>query len=82
MQMEEENPILELSDDLNNLQNRIPSYKKNRPVGIQSLIPFSGFMCEICHRSFSNEETAQVRKESSVLIPIFFLLCVLGSFKN
>ncbi|XP_044270416.1 zinc finger protein on ecdysone puffs [Tribolium madens] len=59
IQMEEENPILELSDELNNLQNRIPAYKKNRPIATQSLKPFSGFMCEICHKSFENEKYAQ-----------------------
>ncbi|XP_968783.4 zinc finger protein on ecdysone puffs isoform X2 [Tribolium castaneum] len=59
LQMEEENPILELSDELNNLQNRMPAYKKNRPLATQSLKPFSGFMCEICHRSFENENYAQ-----------------------
>ncbi|KAJ3629330.1 hypothetical protein MTP99_013726 [Tenebrio molitor] len=59
MEMEEENPFLELSDDLNNLQNRIPAYKKNRAIATQSLKPFTGYMCDICHRSFENEEYAQ-----------------------
>ncbi|RZC43183.1 zinc finger protein on ecdysone puffs, partial [Asbolus verrucosus] len=59
MEMEEENPILELTDDLNNIQNRMPAYKKSRAVATQSLKPFTGFMCDICHRSFENEENAQ-----------------------
>lgn len=62
MEMEEENPFLELSDDLNNLQNRIPAYKKNRAIATQSLKPFTGYMCDICHRSFENEEYAQVKR--------------------
>jgi len=59
MEMEDENPILELSDDLNNLQNRIPAYKRARAVATQNLKPFSGFMCDLCFKSFENEEIAQ-----------------------
>lgn len=60
IEMEDENVILELSDDLTNMQNRIPAYKKNRQVGTDNLKPFSGWMCDLCHRSFENEKLAQV----------------------
>lgn len=60
MELEDEHPILELTDELNNLQNRIPAFRKNRPIGSQSLKPFNGFMCDICNRSFENDEFAQV----------------------
>lgn len=60
MQMEEDNAVTELSDDLNNLQNRMPAFKKDRAVGVQNLKPFTGFMCDICNRSFENEDNAQV----------------------
>ncbi|XP_063910154.1 zinc finger protein on ecdysone puffs-like isoform X1 [Zophobas morio] len=59
MELEDEHPILELTDELNNLQNRIPAFRKNRPIGSQSLKPFNGFMCDICNRSFENDEFAQ-----------------------
>ncbi|KAJ8941185.1 hypothetical protein NQ314_010484 [Rhamnusium bicolor] len=59
LQMEVENPILELTDDLAGLQNLIPAYKPNRAVSTKSLKPFTGFMCELCNRSFEDEQLAQ-----------------------
>lgn len=59
LQMEVENPILELSDDMAGLQNLIPAYKPDRAVSSQSLKPFEGFRCDLCHRSFENEELSQ-----------------------
>lgn len=61
LQLESEFPIFELTDDLSGLQNLIPAYKSERPVCKQSLKEFSGFRCVICHRSFENEELAQVK---------------------
>lgn len=60
LQMEVENPILELTDDLTGLQNLMPAYKPDRAVSTQSLTEFSGFRCELCHRSFHEEDLAQV----------------------
>lgn len=60
LQSEAESPVLELDEDLVNLQNRIPAYKNNRPVGTKSLIPAQGFICELCHKFFESEELAQV----------------------
>ncbi|XP_060520170.1 zinc finger protein on ecdysone puffs isoform X2 [Cylas formicarius] len=59
LQMEVENPILELDDNLDGMQNLLPAYKKDRPVSTKSLKPFSGFMCELCNRSFADEKDAQ-----------------------
>ncbi|CAH0546111.1 unnamed protein product [Brassicogethes aeneus] len=59
LQLEVENPILELSDDVSGLQNIIPAFKKDRKVSTQSLKPFTGFVCELCDRSFVNEDLAQ-----------------------
>lgn len=60
MQMEEDNAVTELSDDLNNLQNRMPAFKKDRAIGTKNLKSFTGYMCDICNRSFENEDNAQV----------------------
>lgn len=60
LQMEVDNPVLELSDDMAGLQNLIPAYKPERAVSTQSLKPFEGFRCELCDRSFEDEELAQV----------------------
>ncbi|KAJ8974159.1 hypothetical protein NQ317_005807, partial [Molorchus minor] len=59
LQMEVDNPVLELSDDVSGLQNLIPAYKPDRAVSTQSLKPFTGFMCELCNRSFEDEQFAQ-----------------------
>lgn len=59
LQMEVDNPVLELSDDMAGLQNLIPAYKPERAVSTQSLKPFEGFRCELCDRSFEDEELAQ-----------------------
>lgn len=64
VQMEAENPVLELDDDLTGLQNLIPAYKKDRPVSTKSLIPFEGFLCTLCNRSFNKEELAQSHLKS------------------
>lgn len=60
MHTEDDNPILELTDDLQNLQNRIPSYMRNRPVSTASLTPAQGFTCNICNKFFASEDKAQV----------------------
>lgn len=59
LQMENENPIFELDEVLDGLQNRIPAYKPDRAVSSKSLKPFSGFVCDLCHRSFVEEQDAQ-----------------------
>ncbi|KAJ8948353.1 hypothetical protein NQ318_019338 [Aromia moschata] len=59
LEMEVENPVLELTDDLAGLQNLIPAYKPNRAVSTKSLKPFTGFMCDLCNRSFEDEQLAQ-----------------------
>lgn len=60
MQTEDENPVVELTDDLQNLQNRIPAYLKTRAVSTASLKPAEGSICELCNRFFACETTAQV----------------------
>lgn len=60
MMLEDENPIIELSDDLNNVQNRIPAYRNDRALGTKNLRAITGFLCEICNRAFADEEDAQV----------------------
>ncbi|XP_076264335.1 protein on ecdysone puffs isoform X2 [Rhynchophorus ferrugineus] len=59
LQMESENPIMEIDDVLDGLQNRIPSYKQDRSVATKSLKPFTGFVCELCNRSFVDEQDSQ-----------------------
>lgn len=71
-EQEDDFPILELDDDLHDLQNRIPAFRKTRLLGSKSLVPFSGFMCEICNTSFPSEELAQVFiKNYNVYVYIF-----------
>lgn len=72
LELESEFPIFELTDDLSGLQNLIPAYKSDRAVSKQSLKEFSGYRCELCHRSFENEELAQVY--ILFLVNIFVLL--------
>lgn len=60
LQNEDDTPVLELSDDMTNFQNRIPAYKKNRPISKGSLKPASGFLCDLCNRFFPTEEIAEV----------------------
>lgn len=60
LQNEDETPVLELSDDMINFQNRIPAYKKSRAVSKESLKPSSGFHCDLCNRFFPSEDIAQV----------------------
>lgn len=60
LQTEDENPVLELDDDLSNLYNRVPVYKSTRPVGKNNLKPVEGFFCDICKRFLRNDTDAQV----------------------
>lgn len=59
LQTEDENPILELSDDLKDLHNRIPAYKPSRPISENSVQPSSGFYCDICIRFMTTEAAAK-----------------------
>ncbi|KAK9745999.1 hypothetical protein QE152_g6432 [Popillia japonica] len=59
LQTEDENPVLELDDDLSNLYNRVPVYNPNRPVGKNSLQPAEGFFCDVCKRFLRNESDSQ-----------------------
>lgn len=59
LQSEAENPIMELDEPMDNLQNRIPAFKKGRQVGTKNLTEAKGFICELCHRFFESEELAQ-----------------------
>ncbi|XP_044750120.1 zinc finger protein on ecdysone puffs [Coccinella septempunctata] len=58
-EQEDDFPILEMDDDLHDLQNRIPAYRKTRLLGSKSLIPFTGFMCQVCNTTFVSEEFSQ-----------------------
>lgn len=68
MQTEDENPVLELTDDLKDLHNRIPAYKPSRAVGVGSVTPISGFYCEVCDKFLTSEPVSQV---SYFLVLIF-----------
>ncbi|KAK5640485.1 hypothetical protein RI129_011296 [Pyrocoelia pectoralis] len=59
LQTEDENPILELTDDLKDLHNRIPAYKPSRPISTSSVQPLSGFYCDICIRFMTTEIAAK-----------------------
>lgn len=59
LQMESDDPILEIDNPLNDFQNRLPAYKPNRALATQSLKEFTGWMCELCNRSFADEENSQ-----------------------
>ncbi|KAK9877851.1 hypothetical protein WA026_020081 [Henosepilachna vigintioctopunctata] len=63
-EQEDDFPIVELDDDLHDLQNRIPAYRKTRLLGSKSLIPFTGFLCEICNSSFTSDEAGQAHLKS------------------
>lgn len=60
LEMEGEDPILEPDSTLDNMMNRLPAYKRNRPVATQCLQEFSGWRCDLCNRSFSEKEDADV----------------------
>lgn len=59
VETESDSPILEISDDLEQLQN-LPIYNPDRALSVTSLKPFSGFICELCDRTFETEELSQV----------------------
>lgn len=65
LQNEDDTPVLELSDDMTNFQNRIPAYKKTRAVSKESLKPSSGFICDLCNKFFPSEEIAQAHLKSA-----------------
>lgn len=60
LQTEDDNPVLELSDDLKDLQNRIPAYKPSREIAKKNVQAMSGFYCDICIRFMTSEAAAQV----------------------
>lgn len=59
VETESDSPILEMTDDLEQLQN-LPVYKPDRALSVSSLKPFTGFICELCDRTFETEELSQV----------------------
>lgn len=59
-EQEDDFPILELEDDLHDLQNRIPAYRKMRMLASKSLVPFTGWVCQVCNTSFVSEDYAKV----------------------
>lgn len=59
IETESDCPILEITDDLEQLQN-LPVYKPDRAISGSSLKPFTGFFCELCDRTFETEELSQV----------------------
>nr|CAI5855559.1 unnamed protein product [Callosobruchus analis] len=65
LQMESENPILELEEDMSANLN-LPAYKPDRAVSTKSLKPFDGFRCELCRRSFANEELSQMHLKTKM----------------
>lgn len=61
LQTEAADPILELTDDLRDLHNRIPAYKPTRPIATASMTPISGFYCEVCDKFLTSEPVSQVQ---------------------
>lgn len=58
LHMEGEDPILDIGDSLVNMVDRLPAYKPNRSVAQGAVKEFTGFMCELCHRSFVDKNNA------------------------
>lgn len=58
LHMEGEAPILDMGDSLVNMVDRLPAYKPNRGVAQGAVKEFTGFMCELCHRSFQDKNNA------------------------
>ncbi|KAF5299672.1 hypothetical protein FQA39_LY11467 [Lamprigera yunnana] len=59
LQTEDENPILELTEDLKDLHNRIPAYKSTREISTSSLEPMNGFYCNLCICFMPKESVAK-----------------------
>lgn len=73
LQTESEVPVLELSEDLSNFQNRIPAYVKSRPVSKESLKPATGFFCDLCDRFIASDALAQVKMKCVELRKGYFV---------
>ncbi|KAL1517213.1 hypothetical protein ABEB36_001006 [Hypothenemus hampei] len=58
LHLESDDPILELDSSLANMVDRLPVYKKDRPVATSCLEQFSGWKCSLCHRSFADKDDA------------------------
>ncbi|KAH1004343.1 zinc finger protein on ecdysone puffs [Dendroctonus ponderosae] len=58
LSMEGEDPIIDIDDSLINMVDRLPAYKKNRPVAVKALQEFTGFKCDLCNRSFAQKSDA------------------------
>lgn len=63
-EQEDPNALTDLTDDLTDLQMRIPSYKANRAVGLSLISPATGFFCKPCSRFFLTEEASQLHAQS------------------
>lgn len=59
MQNEDECPVLELTDDLSNLYNRIPAFKPGRAISTSSIKSSAGFICDLCNTFMVTEEDSQ-----------------------
>lgn len=59
VETESDSPLLEITDNLEQLEN-LPIYKSDRAVSVTSLKPFTGFICELCDRTFETQELSQV----------------------
>lgn len=57
----DENAILELTDELSDIDNRIPAYNPSRVISVGSVTPASGFRCDLCNKFFASEVLSQVR---------------------
>lgn len=64
IQNEDDNPVLELHDDMTNLFNRIPVFRPNRGVGKASMKPATGFICDICKLFMPSEQESKVHMKS------------------
>ncbi|XP_067903675.1 zinc finger protein 638-like [Heterodontus francisci] len=46
---------------------KMPPYKPNNPIGVEFIVPKTGYFCQICSLFYTNEETAKVTHCGTVL---------------
>ncbi|XP_072898135.1 uncharacterized protein [Hemitrygon akajei] len=46
---------------------KMPPYKPNSPVGVEFVVPKTGYFCQICSLFYTNEDTAKVTHCSTML---------------
>ncbi|XP_060689889.1 zinc finger protein 638 isoform X2 [Hemiscyllium ocellatum] len=46
---------------------KMPPYKPNNPIGVEFIVPKTGYFCQICSLFYTNEDTAKVTHCGTVL---------------